>query len=57
MRLVGPNAPDEADARAGTSDYVRRVKIACDDLHDDPLNPAARAAMLEVLTHDLPLAW
>jgi hypothetical protein len=34
--------------------YVRRVRIACDDLHDDPLHPAARAALLELPEEDIP---
>jgi hypothetical protein len=34
--------------------YVRQVKIACDDLHYDPLNPAARLALLKLLVEDVP---
>jgi hypothetical protein len=48
------------DRQGATEDYKRRVRIACDDLHDDPLDPAARAAMLELLNEDdagAPLSW
>jgi hypothetical protein len=37
-----------------TKDYVRRVRIACDDLHNDPLNPTARAAQRAVIKEDVP---
>jgi hypothetical protein len=38
----------KGDAGSSTSskDYQRRVRIACGDVHDHPLDEAARAAML-----------
>jgi hypothetical protein len=36
--------PDIAVARA----YSREVKIACDDLHDNPFDPQARARIIEI---------
>ncbi len=35
--------------RTATDDYVRRVRIACDDLHDDPLSASARTALRALL--------
>jgi hypothetical protein len=40
--------------QTATKEYVRRVRLACDDLHDEPLNPTAREALLKVLTEDVP---
>lgn len=58
MTVHARNAPQpDAGPRTGIKDYVRRVKIACDDLHDDPLNPAAwaalRMALRELLEPDI----
>lgn len=33
-------------------DFARNLKIACDELHDDPFNPDARAALLRLLESD-----
>lgn len=44
--------PDIAAARA----YAREVKIACDELHDDPFNPRARAELLKLIVDDSPEA-
>lgn len=50
-------------SQTATGDYVRRVKIACDDLHGEPLNPAARAVMLKLVEEEEedvpsgPLSW
>jgi hypothetical protein len=49
-RLNAPRA--DAGSRITTEDCLRRVKIACDDLHDDPLDPAARKALLELLVEE-----
>lgn len=32
--------------------FARNLKIACDELHDDPFNPEARSAVLRLLEHD-----
>ncbi|CAN5471458.1 hypothetical protein BH09ACT8_BH09ACT8_55610 [soil metagenome] len=37
-------------------DFTRTLKIACDELHDDPFNPKARAALLRLLENDCPAA-
>jgi hypothetical protein len=44
--------PDIAAART----YAREVKIACDELHDDPFNPQARANVLKLIIDDSPEA-
>jgi hypothetical protein len=37
-------------------DFSRELKIACDELHDDPFDPTARAALLAILTEQGPAA-
>ncbi|ETB46603.1 hypothetical protein O981_27615 [Mycobacterium avium 10-5560] len=32
--------------------YSRELKIACDELHDDPFNPNARAQLMRLILHD-----
>lgn len=32
--------------------YSRELKIACDELHDDPFNAGARAALLKLIVDD-----
>jgi hypothetical protein len=39
----------DAGSPTSSKDYQRRVRIACDDVHDHPLDEAARAAMRELL--------
>jgi hypothetical protein len=35
-------------------DYAYQVKIACDDLHFDPFDPAARSTLLMLLVENAP---
>jgi len=44
--------PDMAALRS----YARRVKIACDELYDDPFSRAARATLLRLILEDSPQA-
>jgi hypothetical protein len=39
----------DAGSPTPTKDYQRRVRIACNDLHGNPLDEAARAAMRELV--------
>lgn len=32
--------------------YSRELKIACDELHDDPFNPDARAQLMRLILQD-----
>ncbi|CAN5622476.1 hypothetical protein BH09ACT8_BH09ACT8_50830 [soil metagenome] len=43
---------DISPAIAAARTYSRSVKIACDELHDDPFNPQARAALLKLIVDD-----
>ena len=43
---------DISPAIAAARTYSRDVKIACDELHDDPFNPQARAALLKLIVDD-----
>jgi hypothetical protein len=45
-------SPSIATVRA----YSREVKIACDELHDDPFDRSARAAVLKLIVDDSPEA-
>jgi hypothetical protein len=57
MPLMTVHRRDTPGADAGSrtrEDYTRQVRIACDDLHDDPYEPAARAAMFELFKRDIP---
>jgi len=45
---------DQSPTAAAIRDYIRRVKIACDEWHDDPLDPEARAALRAVIEEDVP---
>lgn len=38
-------SPDIATVRA----YSRRMKVACDELHDNPFNHQARAALMRLI--------
>lgn len=46
-RATNPRSDDRL--RAASDDYVRRVRIACDDLYDDPFSASARAALRALL--------
>jgi hypothetical protein len=54
---MGPVTATSA-SRAGDSgldavrSFARTLKIACDELHDDPFNPEARSAVLRLLEND-----
>jgi len=39
----------DAGSPTSTTDYQRRVRIACDDLHENPLDKAAHGGMRELL--------
>jgi hypothetical protein len=39
-----------------TDELIRRIRIACGDLHHDPLSSAARGGLLELLKEDVPSA-
>lgn len=43
---------DITPAIAAVRTYSREVKIACDELHDDPFNAGARAALLKLIVDD-----
>lgn len=43
------SAGDDLDA---VRSFARDLKIACDELHDDPFNPEARSAVLRLLEND-----
>lgn len=45
IQTSGNNDPDWTVVR----EFVRELKIACDDLHAEPFNPQARAAVLRLL--------
>ncbi|WP_342314713.1 hypothetical protein LIX17_26070 (plasmid) [Mycobacterium avium subsp. hominissuis] len=47
---------DISPAIAAVRAYAREVKIACDELHDDPFDPNARAALLKLIVDDSPEA-
>lgn len=44
--------PTVADDLALVHGFTRQVKIACDDLHDEPFNPEARAQLVRLITRD-----
>jgi len=45
-------SPDIAAARS----FARAVRIACDELHDEPFSPKARAELLALIVNDSPEA-
>ncbi|RAV06181.1 hypothetical protein DQP55_24155 [Mycolicibacterium sp. GF69] len=47
---------DISPAIAAVRTYSRDVKIACDELHDDPFDMNARAALLKLIVDDSPEA-
>lgn len=44
--------PPEADDLDAVRSFTRNLKIACDELHDDPFNPEARAVLMRLVEHD-----
>lgn len=50
-RACAPLPTADADL-ALVREYARELKIACDDLHDDPFNPEARAHLIRLITQD-----
>lgn len=44
-----PRDLDISPAIAAVRTYSRDVKIACDELHDDPFDARARAALLKLI--------
>lgn len=57
MGPVTATSASAGDPDLGTvRDFARNLKIACDELHDDPFNPDARAALLHLLESDCPAA-
>lgn len=57
MRLVRLDATSaDEESQTPADELIRRIRIACDDLHDDPLSPAARDALLGLLDKDVPTA-
>jgi len=47
---------DISPAIAAARAYAREVKIACDELHDDPFDANARAALLKLIVDASPEA-
>ena len=47
---------DISPAIAAVRAYSRDVKIACDELHDDPFDMNARAALHKLIVEDSPEA-
>lgn len=47
---------DISPAIAAVRTYSREVKIACDELHDDPFDIGARAALLKLIVDGSPEA-
>jgi hypothetical protein len=47
---------DISPAIAAARAYAREVKIACDELHDDPFDTNARAALLKLIVDASPEA-
>jgi hypothetical protein len=50
-----PPVPDPDDL-ATVRDFNFALKIACDELHDDPFNPVARAELVRLNTDEAPTA-
>ncbi|MEU0497883.1 hypothetical protein [Mycobacterium sp. NPDC006124] len=50
--MPATNDPDWTVVR----DFVRELKIACDDLHAEPFNPEARKRVLKLIQSDSPAA-
>ncbi len=49
---AGSRNLDISPAIAAARSYAREVKIACDELHDDPFDRQARAALLKLIVDD-----
>lgn len=49
------SASDQADMNAVRA-FIRTVRIACDELHDEPFNADARAALVDLLNAEGPSA-
>lgn len=49
VTAAAASAGDDMDA---VRSFARNLKIACDELHDDPFNPEARSALLRLLKDD-----
>lgn len=50
-RTCAPSPAADADL-ALVRGYARELKIACDDLHDEPFNPEARAHLIRLILQD-----
>lgn len=50
-RACAPSPTADADL-ALVRGYARELKIACDDLHDEPFNPQAREHLVRLITQD-----
>lgn len=50
-RACAPSPTADSDL-ALVHGYAREVRIACDDLHDEPYNPEARAQLIRLITRD-----
>ena len=54
VRRFAKGESKEQIARPLIKAYVCQVRIACGDLHYDPLNPTAVQALLKLLVEDIP---
>ena len=57
MRVTTVHRRDtgRSETRSPTcDDYACQIRIACDDLHDDPYDVTARATILELLEEGVP---
>lgn len=50
-----PSTADQSDMDAVRA-FIRTVRIACDELHDEPFNTDARATLVNLLKSDAPTA-
>ena len=48
-----PSAADQGDMDAVRA-FIRTVRIACDELHDEPFSADARSALVSLLATDAP---
>lgn len=46
----------DADDLATVRKFNFAIKIACDELHDDPFNPVARAELVRLINDEAPTA-
>lgn len=51
VRACAPTPTADSDL-ALVRGYARKLKIACDDLHDEPFNLQARANLIRLILHD-----